>query len=410
MHILQLTGGQSWPNFLPILYFRPKHITFLTSNDEKQTFQKQINAIIQTCIEMGINTKVIETLETKSSFPTIEECSQLLNKKSFDLINLTGGSKPMAIAAHSHAKIHQIPAFYLDTRRHNNLFEFINPESLETHFQAPNPTEWEELAKSIDVRIALKSQGFEVSENFQKPKEHEVNFSLSAAKLRTYPKNNSRISQFIASLRRQFMQSDRFHKKSAPLRNALQTPITVSPDSPEAHYLQAAAHHGILDQIDQSSFFLTKLDPIDTATDTLRSAAENNFKLLEGGWFELALYSQLKVKKSFNSIEWSVQPSDSSANNIGETDLVAFNYKTLSLHFISCKTSKIHGSNLDHIQGLRRRANKEGGSFSKAELWLFAPSGNTEQERIHAKNTLEQQCKEQNVTLRIYSEQFLSAS
>lgn len=403
MHILQLIGGQSWPNFLPLLFFKPEKVTFLTSNDSHQEYKKQIQAIIQTCQEMGVKTTVKETLETKSKNPTIYECNQLLQGKSFDLINLTGGSKPMALAAHIHSEIHHIPAFYLDTRRYNTPFEHANQASENsTHF--PTPDQWQSLAKSINVRQALKSQGFHVPEFFTQPPQNEIDFARTAALLRTKPEDNQRISQFIASLRDKFIKNDKFLDK-APLRNALKSPIITTPDTPEAHYLSAAAQHHIIEQADDSTFFLTTLDPISANTKELRSAAENNFKLLEGGWFELALYSQLREKQSFHSIEWSVEPLGETSNLIGETDLVAFNYKTLSLHFISCKTSQIHGSNLDHIQGLRKRADKEGGTFSKAELWLFMPKGHNERDRNEAKIKLEKQCNEQNVKLRIYTEE-----
>ena len=104
-------------------------------------------------------------------------------------------------------------------------------------------------------------------------------------------------------------------------------------------------------------------------------------------------------KDDFGDICWSVEADSDNTESIGETDLVAFNKDTFSLHFISCKVAGPHGQALDHIQGLRRRATKEGGKFSKAELWIFAPKSED------SKQSLTKHCMEQNVSLHILSEE-----
>jgi len=42
MTLLQLAGGQTWPNFLPILGYRPTTVLFLTSHDPEETFAKSV--------------------------------------------------------------------------------------------------------------------------------------------------------------------------------------------------------------------------------------------------------------------------------------------------------------------------------------------------------------------------------
>jgi hypothetical protein len=105
----------------------------------------------------------------------------------------------------------------------------------------------------------------------------------------------------------------------------------------------------------------------------------------------------------FSDIRWSVEAdksTDPAAGSKGETDLVAFNPETFNLHFLSCKTGGPHATALEHIQGLRRRATKEGGESAKAELWIFRPRSEDH------RRDLESHCREQGVTFRVFTEEF----
>lgn len=263
MNLLCLVGGQIWPNFLPILDLRPQKVAFLTSADTSGSYNKSIVSLHDTAQKMGCNFET-EIINTSEENPTLVNALEALGPHAFDLVNLTGGTKPMSLAAFQHA-------------------------------------------------------------------------------------------------------------------------------------LLAAAQHQILHQ-DADHFFLTNLDPLIDNADELRSLANQNFKLLEGIWFELALYEHLKSKTAFTDIQWSVEADSPDARSCGETDLVAFNKNSLNLHFISCKTAGPL-SPLDHIQGLRQRASKEGGDFSKAELWIFAPKD------LDQRTTLQSHCAAQRVSLHVLSEE-----
>jgi len=400
MHLLQIIGGQPWPNFLPLLSLKPSKVTFLTSADTKGNFKKSIEALEDAAGELNCDFE-IEIIATESKEPTIKECSETLELKLSelpDIINITGGTKPMGIAAYLLAQKHTIPSFYLDTRRpHSEAFELTKTSNENINF-----IPLDELASKINVRLALMAQGFPVPNSFKTPNPQELRFATLAANLRKDPEANKEIGSYIChTIRKQLINPDRnkLYEKGK-LRKALQTPFSAPIDSATYKYLLAATECGLMTQLDDKTLFrLTTLDLEKEGSKKLRSIADYNFKLLEGLWFELALIEHLKKNAEFSDICWSVEADGENADSIGETDLVAFNSKTLTLHFISCKVTGPHGQALDHIQGLRRRATKEGGKFSKADLWIFAPKSE------ESKNSLKKHCKEQNVQLRILSEE-----
>lgn len=403
MHLLQLAGGQAWPNLLPILALNPSSVTFLTSSDPHHEYRSSIDAIQEACLALGVRFS-LEILSTPSKYPSADECRHALLKLVPDCINLTGGTKTMVIAAYDLAQREGISTFYLDTRRKDFPAEAANPfgTSVKDLLNEALP----DIVARITVPIALKAHGFPVPDHFKSPPENWMAFSIQAALIRSDTTADKEIGKAIGQLRLQLMGTDSAMPKKGQLRRVLQIPISAPANSAWLRYLTAASEAGLIQSIEGSSpdhfeFLLLAVDPVTTQADVLRRMADDTFKLLEGIWFELALLHHLRQKSSFGDICWSVEADylqDSTASSRGETDLVAFNTAGLSLHFISCKTSGPHGGALDHIQGLRRRATKEGGQFSKAELWIFRPKSEDH------RRDLENHCKAQGVSLRIYTE------
>lgn len=398
MTLLQIAGGQTWPNFLPLLGFRPGRVIFLTSHDPHGLFAASIQSMEAAAKLAGVSV-CFHIVSTTTSQPTLQECSAALGSldgESIDLINLTGGTKAMSTAGYRYAMDRGIPSFHLDTRRTASPFDDFGTAPLSLPF--PNLAE---TTEKIDVRIALKAQGFPVPSSFKKPTTAHLAFATRAAEIRSDPAADKEIATQIFALRKQFTEETGKFLGKGKLRAALQCSITPAPGSPWHRYLEAAATHGIAEEISPApEFILATPDPLTTPSAELRSSAETHFKLLEGIWFELAVFDVLRLKSSFRDVCWSVEAdasTDAAASSKGETDLVAFNQATLNLHFISCKTSGPHGTPLDHIQGLRRRATKEGGEFSKAELWIFRPKD--EQHRLNLAN----HCNTQGVSLRIFT-------
>jgi hypothetical protein len=403
MHLFQLAGGQAWPNLLPVLALQPATVTFLTSADPHQSYAKSVDNLMTACQAAGVRA-TWKTISTQSQYPTTEECRKVIKDLQPDCINLTGGMKPMSIAAYDLARSLDIPAFYLDTRRKTHPVESLT--AVPSIFTDPKTWDMAAITARITVPIALKANGFPVPADLKSPPEHWTSFSIQAAQIRMDHAADLEIAKAIGELRHKLLGSSSAFPKKAQLRSLLQTPFSAPVGSSWHTYLTAASQAGVIEALDGSAsgdqdFLLVREDPVTTQADALRSLAAANFKLLEGIWFELALRHHLQQKASFSDIRWSVEGDhlqDPTASSLGETDLVAFNTKQLTLHFISCKTSGPHGSALDHIQGLRGRATKEGGQFSKAELWIFRPK------TAGQRQELENHCKAQNVILRVFTE------
>jgi hypothetical protein len=401
MTLLQLAGGQTWPNLLPVLGYRPETVYFLTSQDFEGKFANSLENL-RKAVGLSGHHFALEQVSTHSRQPGLLDCEKALaglDNTAVDLVNLTGGTKAMSIAAYRFAERRGIPAFYLDTRRTGSPFD----DFLTGPMPGPFP-KLDEVAQSITVRMALEAQGFPTPSTSKEPGENQLAFASAAAGLRWDREDDLAIARELSLLRSHlFNEGGRELKEKGRLREALRHPVLASPGSSWHHYLSAAADHGIIQQLDPAhEFLLLDLDPSFASADLLRSRTKDCFQLLEGSWFELAVLAYLRGKSSFSDIRWSVEADrlrDPNADSRGETDLVAFNVTTLNLHFISCKTTGPHSTPLDHIQGLRRRATKDGGEFAKAELWVFRPKSE------ESRRNLTNHCKEQNVTLRVYTEQ-----
>ena len=115
MHLLQLAGSQTWPNLFPILALKPSTVTFLTSADPKEVYSSSIQSIQKACLMAGVSFRST-IISTCSKDPTTDECRETLKNLSPDCINLTGGTKPMGIAAYDLAQRAKLKASKDETK------------------------------------------------------------------------------------------------------------------------------------------------------------------------------------------------------------------------------------------------------------------------------------------------------
>lgn len=394
MRLLQISGNQVWPNLLPILALKPSSCVYLTSDDAAGRYRKSAGSIHASCQAFGIKTD-LEFVATLTENPTVSDSAKALEGVQVDCVNLTGGTKTMAIAAYEFARKRGIPAFYLDTRRGEDAVEIILGKAGEISGLA----DWKlaETTAGITVSSALEAHGFPVPDSFAEPTDAWLKFAVKAAEIRMDEAADQEIGAVIGTLRKDLIPDPPL--SGSARKEFLSTPILPVPGSAWSEYLHAAYDQEIIVKSD-AGFHL--IDPASFPNNAaVKRAAEKVFKLLEGIWFELALLDHLRKQKAFSDICWSVEADhtvDSTASSRGETDLVAFDPVELVLHFISCKTSGPHGAALDHVQGLRGRASKEGGKFSKACLWIFRARNSGH------RTALENHCREQNVTLRVFTD------
>jgi hypothetical protein len=304
MTLLQIAGGQTWPNFLPLLGYKPSRVVFLTSADPDGKFAADIDHLRTALRHAGHDADFVQIF-TLGAQPTLVECRWTLENLApadTSLINLTGGTKTMTVAAWQFAKARGIPSFHLDTQRTGCPFDDFGT--------AVHPLPFPDLSAIVhrlNVRIALEAQGFPVPESFKQPVPEHLSFSVEAAEIRGDETADHEIGAEMARLRKALTADDgsKFLRKGK-LRPALQNPIVAEPGTAWHRYLEAAARHDILRKLDsENEYLLVTLNPQDANSDDLHSQAETNFKLLEGIWFELALLERIQTTAMFSDIRWS---------------------------------------------------------------------------------------------------------
>lgn len=99
-----------------------------------------------------------------------------------------------------------------------------------------------------------------------------------------------------------------------------------------------------------------------------RNAAEDNLRLLQGGWFELVVEQSLVASGHFTEVRRGLATDRDTA--LGETDFVAFDPRAVCLVAVSCKTDDQYLRPLEHLSELHDRARRLGGTFARAALVL----------------------------------------
>ncbi|RZA21104.1 MAG: hypothetical protein EOP02_17485, partial [Proteobacteria bacterium] len=183
MTLLQIAGGQTWPNFLPILGYQPREVIFLTSADSDGAYARSMEAMRTAAVSPAQPSPVeIRRTVTSGENPTLQECRDALGQldpAGINMINLTGGTKAMSLAAFLFAQEHGIPSFHLDTRRAAQPFDDCST--------APHPLPFpalSDLSQRINVRTALQCHGFPVPSTFKQPAPSWVDFARNAARIR----------------------------------------------------------------------------------------------------------------------------------------------------------------------------------------------------------------------------------
>jgi len=119
--MIALTGGRSTPVILGVLAVRPQAVEFLNSLDETEREQDIRTALssmtdLETT-EPGLN---VNAFDMQAAYVA---CQQLADRHTSDevVINLSGGTKVMALGAYAFAKERQIPALYVNTNNRQVL-------------------------------------------------------------------------------------------------------------------------------------------------------------------------------------------------------------------------------------------------------------------------------------------------
>ncbi|MDT3697228.1 MAG: DUF1887 family CARF protein [Ignavibacterium sp.] len=149
MNIVCLVSRQAMPNVIPVLMYNPSKVYLLMTQEErecgihlKELFESKNMEVIT-----KENIKAYQIDSVKNALSEI-----IANDKPDSLfINITGGTKPMSIAAYDFARVNEIPVFYCNT------------ENLELLHLFPK-TKTEPFTVKLTIKDYLLSYGYKIIE------------------------------------------------------------------------------------------------------------------------------------------------------------------------------------------------------------------------------------------------------
>ena len=376
--LIHLVSEQTMQNLLPTIALRPARVIQVRSSDPR--FEKTPSFLETACKTAGLtNIEFLPPETIQDTSPGIIEtydfltalCKKWTNTPVY--LNVTGATKLMSIGAYLVAKHLQLPSFYTDTQTRRN---FVNGNTGEFSEALPN---LQELLSRINVPTVLAAQGKAPGDwRGDTVSEKELSFGRIAWELRSQHSNDFTQSKFGEKIRDFFRRDEgKFPKKLEDLQTLTKLDLLESLEDPIPNsiidYLHAAVHAGYLQTAD-SGFILTEGPE---QKDKLKSHIEKINNILVGSWLELAVLSFLNRSPAYHDTHWSVEATKQGQDRAeyGETDIVTIHTNSSSLEIISCKTSLggPHGPQpLEHLEGLRTRANNLGGNHSRATLAVFS--------------------------------------
>lgn len=110
-----LTGGRSTPAVLGALTVKPRAVEFINSRDEAYR-QDEIVSALRPLADVTLPT-VCETIDAYDMDAAFEACASIVQRIGDGpfVINLSSGTKVMALGAYEFARQQQCPALYVDT-------------------------------------------------------------------------------------------------------------------------------------------------------------------------------------------------------------------------------------------------------------------------------------------------------
>lgn len=311
-----LISEQAAPSLLPILdsEFKPKEAIFLVSNQMKNN-SESLSKVFK---EKGVRTTEVR-IEDIYNLQEMESLfiDLLTHYESQNIaLNVTGGTKLMAIVAQSIFSMAGKPIFYIDSD--NNKILFINHDK--DNQSIPNKT----LNCNIDLKTYIESYGM----TFKTKKE-----PLASERLLT------NLEPFVKNYEK--------YKDNIPLLNF------YASESEYSNFKTAlSSKHKNIKSLITLFEELHHKDLLDFDHDTIDFRDKTHKELLNGIWLEELTYKAIENIKSIQDKAMSVEVGNSSYNqkknqyapenqgNQNEFD-IAFIAKN-RLHIIECKTQKMN--------------------------------------------------------------------
>jgi len=144
-----LVSKQAMPNIIPALMYKPNRVILLATIQEKGTAENIKKVLRKNKVHCEIHKEIVDAYDVNS---VSNACQLYINKKNEDFIlNMTGGTKIMAIAAYEAFRRVNKRSLYCDTEENKII-----------HFHSGNITK-SDIRLKIKVEDYLQSYGFRLS-------------------------------------------------------------------------------------------------------------------------------------------------------------------------------------------------------------------------------------------------------
>lgn len=310
--IVCLVSRQAMANVIPVLELKPDKVYLLITEEEKDVAFNLKKLFVTKKIDCVIFNDKIDAY----NLTTVKNaCGKIIKSEQVNyILNVTGGTKPMAIAAYETFRTNNFEVIYYDPVHHI----ILNLDSLSVK---PKKVELK-----INIEDYLLSYGYSIIEEKTK--------TGRAEKLGDFVKgfNKNRINEFI-----NFMNISR---KIVDL---------------------SRANEGF----SKNDFQFSKnYDKITVLNKKTKNKYEINIRdYNSGNWLEDLLYLKIKNDKN-DDVKYSVKIKK--GNIINEIDVLST--KNCEMHLYSCKTGKRNNSDIFEVDVLR---NLTGGTFGKANFVIL---------------------------------------
>lgn len=309
-----LISAQAAPNLLPILdtQFKPKKAIFIVSEPMKE----KAKFLANTFEKKGVKTEQLK-IEDEFNFTAMENqlidlVSQYENESI--ALNVTGGTKLMAIAAQNAFVMKNKPIFYIDSDSNHIIFITRNEKGERIADLAMNA--------KIKLDTYLEAYGNKVIDE-SNPKENEQWIELSKEFILKY------------DFYKECIPSLNYHFSNAEGKNLKSEFDIIKSNMDIVQFFKTLNNIGIIKFNEKEIDFMN----------------EQHHKFLGGGWLEDYTYSLLKDIKGIDDIRCNLNVANDkftpkeknySAKNLGNQNEfdVAFLAKN-KLHIIECKSQKM---------------------------------------------------------------------
>ncbi|MBI4328161.1 MAG: DUF1887 family protein [Chloroflexi bacterium] len=361
--LLHLVSEQTMQNLLPLLALKPKTVVQVRSKEDRfhqaaENLKRAIVLLQTTPPYRDLNPEFFEIVIDEASPSADRSCRKVGESLSLwpgAVVNLTGGTKQMAIGAYLAADYQREPVLYCDTQSRRFL-------SLNERCPLPPLPAVDKIAATLTVEAVLAAHSVS-PEKLRSVKPTEPQLAFARGMHAVHQQNGELVGRFACRVREQLQPRGRTIAKS--MVDRILAEGLPGPDNDTEHAcLKLAAEAGWLMERDGRWFYRLTGHSL-RAEDRLRVALQIN-KALLGGWFELHVFEAMQASGRFGDLRTEVQSSDRSQQAIGETDIVGLDLRQLGLVFVSCKLSDAFlDKPLEHVFATRHRALEFGGTFAQ---------------------------------------------